>query len=154
QTNDISQGRFADGAASIYFMTTPTPRGTNTIGSVNPHAPSIDPIANRSVTLGQTLSFTVTATDPDVPPQTLTFSLDAGAPLGTSINPSSGLFTWTPAPAQAPATNTIVVRVTDSGVPPSSATRAFTVIVATPPKARISTDGNGHVSLVFGTLVN
>jgi hypothetical protein len=35
QTNDVSQGRFADGASAIYFMTTPTPRGPNTVGGGN-----------------------------------------------------------------------------------------------------------------------
>jgi len=32
QTNDISQGRYVDGTSSIHYMTTPTPRGPNTIG--------------------------------------------------------------------------------------------------------------------------
>ncbi len=35
QTNDISQGRYSDGAAPIYFMTTPTPRGANTLAGGN-----------------------------------------------------------------------------------------------------------------------
>ncbi|HXJ60628.1 MAG TPA: lamin tail domain-containing protein [Verrucomicrobiae bacterium] len=37
QTNGISQGRFADGAAAIYYMITPTPRGRNVIGLPPPH---------------------------------------------------------------------------------------------------------------------
>src|SRR5262249_61867673 len=48
-----------------------------------------------------TLTFTATATDPDIPAQTLTFSL-VGAPSGTSIDAASGAFTRTPTEAQGP----------------------------------------------------
>src|SRR5262249_61400748 len=44
-------------------------------------------------------SFTATATDADLPAQTLTFSL-VGAPSGASIGASSGVFSWTPSEAQ------------------------------------------------------
>jgi hypothetical protein len=150
QTNDISEGRFADGAASVYFMTTPTPRGPNSIGLGNA-APTVNPIGDRIVTLGQTLSFTATATDPDFPAQTLSFSLSGGGPSGATIGSGSGLFTWTPSALQAPSTNTIAVRATDNGVPPMSGTRSFVVRVVLPPKAVISSAG-GQVSLGFGTL--
>src|SRR5207249_10026419 len=46
-----------------------------------------------------------------------------------SLNPSSGLFSWTPTEAQGPSTNTVTVRVTDNGVPPLSDTRNFTIVV-------------------------
>jgi hypothetical protein len=49
-----------------------------------------------------TLTFTNTATDADLPAQNLTFSLDAGAPDGAEIDPETGVFTWTPTPAQSP----------------------------------------------------
>jgi hypothetical protein len=77
------------------------------------------------------LTFTASATDADQPPQTLTFSLGAGAPTGASIT-SGGVFTWTPAAGQAPSTNTIAVIVTDSGVPQMSATNSFSVVVYRP----------------------
>jgi hypothetical protein len=150
QTNNISEGRFADGAATRYFMTTPTPRGPNSIGAGG-SAPVINPIADRTVTLGQTVSFTVTATDADVPPQSLSFGLDAGFPPGAAINSGSGLFTWTPTALQAPSVNVITVRVTDSGVPPLSSARSFTINVRTPPRATITMDGSGHVTLAFAT---
>ena len=63
------------------------------------------------------------------PANTLTFSLDAGAPAGASINPVTGVFTWTPTEAQGPGVYPITVRVTDNGQPPKSATRTFTVTV-------------------------
>jgi hypothetical protein len=58
------------------------------------------------------LSFTATATDPDVPPQTLTFSLGPGAPPSASIT-SGGYFTWTPTEAQGPGVYNINITVSD-----------------------------------------
>ena len=72
--------------------------------------------------------FKATATDPDVPAQTLTFSL-VNEPLGASIDPLSGDFTWTPTEAQGPATYTFDVKVTDSGSPPLSDSKSVTVMV-------------------------
>lgn len=95
-------------------------------------APTLGAISNRTVTLGQTLLFTASATDTDQPPQTLTFSLAAGAPAGATINSSSGQFSWKP--STAPATNSIGVVVTDSGTPSLSATQTFTVTVTLPPQ--------------------
>ena len=150
-SDNLSEGRFANGAATRYFMTTPTPRGPNTIGGSGNTAPVLNPIANRTITLGQTVSFTVTATDAEVPPQTLGFSLDAGFPSGAAINSANGNFTWVPTLAQAPSVNTITVRATDNGVPALSSTRSFTVTVRTPPRATITIDGSGHVTLGFAT---
>ena len=64
QVSNISEGRFADGASAIYAMTNPTPRAPNIVGGAN-LPPQIAPIQNRIVTLGQTLNFTVAATDPE-----------------------------------------------------------------------------------------
>ncbi len=44
-------------------------------------------------------TFTVKATDSDIPIQTLTYSLD-GAPDGATINSTTGLFNWTPSEIQ------------------------------------------------------
>ena len=94
-------------------------------------APVLAPIANQLLILGQTLSLTASATDTDLPPQTLTFSLGPGAPEGATIGPASGQLSWTP--TNAPATNTLSVIVTDNGIPSLSATQSFTVTVLPPP---------------------
>ncbi|MBK8002103.1 MAG: lamin tail domain-containing protein [Verrucomicrobia bacterium] len=151
QTNEISEGRFADGAQTRYYMTTPTPRGPNTIGLGNA-APTLAAIADRVVTLGQTVTLTAVGSDSDFPAQTLSYSVDAVAPAGATINGVSGQFAWTPTIAQVPSTNVITVRVTDNGVPALSAARSFTIVVRTPPRAVIANDGSGNVSLGFGTL--
>jgi len=91
--------------------------------------PVIATIPNKTIGPEQLLSFTISVTDTDLPPQTLTFNLDPGAPAGASIDPTNGLFTWKPTRAQAPGTNVITVRVIDDGTPPLSATQSFTVIV-------------------------
>src|SRR5439155_25283933 len=57
-------------------------------------------------------TFTASATDTDVPAQTLTFSL-VGAPSGASIDASTGAFSWTPSEAQGPGTYPFAVRVSD-----------------------------------------
>src|SRR5262249_22159262 len=69
------------------------------------------------------------ATDTDVPLNTLTFSLDPGAPTGATINATSGVLTWTPSNTQGGAIYPLTVRVTDNGVPPRSDTKSFTVTV-------------------------
>jgi hypothetical protein len=58
----------------------------------------------------------------------LTYSLAAGAPAGASITPA-GVFSWTPTEAQGPGTYNITVQVTDSGTPPLSDRKTFTVTV-------------------------
>jgi hypothetical protein len=77
--------------------------------------PVLDPIGPKSVNELATLSFTATATDPDVPPQTLTFSLGAGAPPGASIT-SGGAFSWTPTEAKGPGSYVIRIIVSDGSL--------------------------------------
>ena len=55
-------------------------------------APIIDPIGLRTVVENETLSFTATATDPEG--AALTWSLGAGAPVGATIDPATGAFSW------------------------------------------------------------
>ncbi len=94
-------------------------------------APTLAAISNRTVTAGQTLTVTNTATDSNSPPQTLTFSLPV-APTGAVINATNGLLTWRPTISQSPTTNQVSVAVTDSGVPPLGATQSFMVTVLRP----------------------
>src|SRR5437660_124586 len=75
-----------------------------------------------------TLNVSASATDADLPANSLTFAL-VSAPLGMSINPASGAISWTPSEAQGPSTNVVSVSVTDNGVPALSVTNSFTVTV-------------------------
>ncbi|MCX6895149.1 MAG: Ig domain-containing protein [Verrucomicrobia bacterium] len=99
-----------------------------------PNQPPVLPaLSNVVIMAGSNLTVNAAATDPDAPAQTLAYSL-ATAPAGASVNPTNGLFSWRPAIAQSPSTNPVVLTVTDSGVPPLSATQSFQIIVTPPAK--------------------
>ncbi len=150
QTNDVSQGRYPDGIGLVYFLAAPTPRAPNSFNGNLP--PVLDPIADRILYRGETLAFTVTASDPNLPPQILAFSLD-NPPPGMTIDPASGLLQWTPPFAQPPGTNGVTVRVTDNGTPILSAARSFKIIVALPPQLTgISRLLNGNLALSFQAI--
>src|SRR5256884_54578 len=100
---------------------------TVTVNEVN-LAPVLTVPADQTMAEQTTLNVNASATDSDIPANTLTFAL-VSAPLGMSINPVSGAITWTPGEAQGPGTNLVSVSVTDNGVPALSATNSFTVIV-------------------------
>lgn len=100
---------------------------TVTVNEVNV-APELGAIGNKTVDEETALTFTATATDSDLPVNTLSFSL-VGAPAGASINPTSGAFSWTPTEAQGPGSYTFSVRVTDNGTPSLSDERSVTVEV-------------------------
>jgi hypothetical protein len=134
--------------------------GTNTITTivtntnpfdpvtVNPHlsatnsfivivyAPTLAPMSGVTVDVGQTVSFTASATDND-PTRTLTFSLVA-APAGATIT-AGGVFNWQPVKANANSSNPVQVTVTDNSVPSLSDTKSFTIFVnPLPPPPRLS----------------
>src|SRR3970040_460947 len=100
---------------------TPAQSDTRTISiTVTPAGstpPTLNPIGPQTVDEEVMLTFTATATDPDIG-QTLTFSLGAGGPPGPSIDPLTGVFTWTPTEAQGPNTYLVTVIVADNGSPP------------------------------------
>jgi len=96
------------------------------VNSVN-DAPALNAIANYNINVGDNLSFTAVGSDIDLPPQTLSYSLQGTVPSGATINSTSGAFSWTPAAAQGGQIHTITVRVTDNGSPALFAERTFTV---------------------------
>jgi len=77
-------------------------------------APVLATIPPQSVNFGQTLTFTASATDQDLPTQTLAYTM-AGAPDGATLDPGSGAFAWTPTEAQAQSNYAFTVTVTDNG---------------------------------------
>jgi hypothetical protein len=76
-------------------------------------APHLEPIEDQDVQAGDTVSFQATASDADLPAQSLTFAL-VGGPIGATIDASAGWFQWPLSPDTASSTNTVTVRVTDS----------------------------------------
>ncbi len=149
QTDDISEGRFPDGANARFFMNVATPRTTNIIPNT---PPVLGPLTNRALHYGQAIAFTATATDAESAFQTLAFSLDPGAPSGASIQPATGAFVWTAIGIPVPSTNSISVRVTDNGTPPLSAFGTFNIFVYPPPSLTAVGSGGSNISLSFGTV--
>ena len=137
QTNDVSEGRFHDGQPAIYAMITPTPGAANTLPNT---PPQLAPISDQEVTIGQTLVFTASATDADVPAQMLIYTLGADAPPGATINAIGGQVSWTP--TSAPATSTFSVVVTDNGIPSLKDSRSLQVKVYTPPTLGVEVSGS------------
>jgi hypothetical protein len=80
------------------------------VNEVN-HPPVLEAIADVSQHYSEPVSIQAVATDPDLPANPLTFSLDE-APPGMTIDPETGLISWTPEQEQI-GTYTVVVRVTD-----------------------------------------
>jgi len=102
--------------------------------------PTLAPIPDQTVNEGSLLSVRVSATDPN-PAAVLTYSLKS-APPGATIDPNTGVFTYTP--TEGPATYPVTVRVTDNGALPLSDTTSFNIIVNdVPPTASISAPLDG-----------
>ncbi|HOW64014.1 MAG TPA: lamin tail domain-containing protein, partial [Verrucomicrobiota bacterium] len=103
-----------------------------------------------SVAAGSTLSLSLSATDPDSPANSLSFSLEAGFPAGMTLNASSGLLTWVAPIHLANTTQEVGVRVTDNGIPAASDLLNLTVRVMPPERWRyVTVTGAGSASLLY-----
>ena len=92
------------------------------------HAPVLAAIPDQLVTQGLPLTFQASASDPD-PGQALTFHLGADQPAGATIDPSTGLVSWTPASSQSPGLVSFTVSVSDNGSPVLSDAKTARVTV-------------------------
>jgi len=106
---------------------------TNTVNvhiiALPPNTPPVlAAVPNYAINVGAYLDVTNVATDTDSPAQTLVFTLPI-APANAAIISTNGLLSWRPMVSQANTTNPFSVVVTDSGIPPMSATQNFSVIV-------------------------
>jgi hypothetical protein len=129
----------------------PTPGAANFAAGTN-NPPVLAAIANRSVHQGYPATFTASATDADLPGQTLTFSLDGTPPAGASIGAASGIFNWPTATNQAPASYNFTVRVTDNGTPVLSDAKTFTITVLNLPRMNSVQVTSGTVRLEWDSF--
>lgn len=127
----------AQGPSTNTFTTIVADNGTPALTATNTFivvvneinlAPALQPIEAKSLHYGLPLTVQASASDPDLPANMLTYSLDQ-PPANMSIDAQSGLISWTPAQNQAGA-HSITVRVTDNASPALSASTTFQVNVS------------------------
>jgi len=97
---------------------------TITVGNIN-RPPAFDPIGNRQINEDDTLTFTVTATDPDG--DNLSYSAE-NLPTGATFEPETGLFLWTPDYGQD-GNYFVILTVTDDGISPASDSQEISITV-------------------------
>ncbi len=107
-----------------------------TVNEVN-EPPVLAALSNRTVHAGMLVTFTNVATDPDLPVNALSFSLDPGAPDEAMVQPVSGIFEWQTDTFDAGTTHPVTVRVTDDGNPLLSGTQSFNITVSAPPSLQV-----------------
>jgi len=115
--------------------------------------PMLASISDRVIMAGAALTITNSATDAGAPPQVLTYSLTGPPlpPVGASINPSNGVFSWRPSIAQGGTTNWFNVQVSDNCTPGMSAAQSFKIIVnrPVPPGLGNASITNGQIRLMI-----
>ncbi|MGL4465169.1 MAG: Rib/alpha-like domain-containing protein [Planctomycetia bacterium] len=121
------------GRSGVFDAVTPATFGasyTNTTAVIGkPILPStLASIPQKTVAVGATLTFTASAADLDAPPGGLTYTLDPGAPVGATIDPVTGVFSFTPPATQRVGLFVVGVRVSDG----SSAAFTNFVLTVTP----------------------
>lgn len=93
------------------------------------HAPVFAAIAPISISEAGALNVVVSATDSDLPTQTLTYSLGANAPSGLSINSATGEVTWLAPDSSGADLYLVTVIATDNGTPALSGRTTLSLTV-------------------------
>ena len=126
----------AQGPGTYIFKMAVTDNGSPPLSEINSFtvvvtevnvAPELWAQTNRTMAELTTLTVTNTATDADLPANTLSYTLLV-APTNAVID-FDGVIIWTPGETQGPSTNIFKTVVTDNGVPPLKATNSFAVVV-------------------------
>ncbi|MGJ8650134.1 MAG: lamin tail domain-containing protein [Opitutaceae bacterium] len=130
QATDVSQGRMFDGGSAITVMTPSTPGASNQALNT---APVLTTISDVTLYAGETIVFSAQATDAESAYQTLTFSLDSGAPSGATVT-SNGTFSWASPQGAAAGQYSATIRVTDNGSPVLDDSEMFTLHVEAIPQ--------------------
>jgi hypothetical protein len=113
--------------------------------------PVLGTIADRIIHAGTHLSFTIVASDPDLPADSLSYSLIGAGGSGAQIDAATGLFTWTN--TQQLGSHAFTVRVTDSGTPPANDTVTFNVEVVALPAFQAITLSSNTVHLAWSAII-
>jgi hypothetical protein len=101
---------------------------TSTIVALSNNPPTLSLSGPTVVDEGSNVVITAIASDPEMPLQSLLFTL-AGGPAGAVINPGTGQIQWQTGEGTGPSTNLFTVIARDNGLPPLFATNYITVTV-------------------------
>ncbi len=110
-----------------------TERVIITVNDVN-RAPILSAIGSQSANESETVSFTVSATDPDG--HTITLSA-ANLPSGATFTPATGLFSWSTDYDDAGVYSNISFTATDNGSPNHEDTETITITISNVNRAPI-----------------
>jgi Putative Ig domain./Cadherin domain./Cohesin domain. len=130
---------------------------TVTVNEVNA-APVLSPIGNKDIEELVPFTFTATATDADIPAQTLSYSLAAGTsgavPAGAAIDPLTGVFTWTPTEAQGDGTYTFDVCASDGSLSDCETItiKVYEDLEVTDADLKVGTETAGPYTLIPGSF--
>src|SRR6185312_15258124 len=99
---------------------------------------------------------TNSATDPDIPTNALTFQVFPG-PVGASVDPTNGIFTWTPDGSFVGTTNSVTIVVTDDNPQAAneqqlSDSKTFNIYVAPAPSFSGAVLTNGGLTLTWSSI--
>jgi sugar lactone lactonase YvrE len=121
--------------------------------TIENQAPTANP-ASFSVFEGSSFNGILAASDPDLPPQTLTFSIVAQAAKGTAVitNTITGGFIYTPAAGQT-GPDTFTFKVNDGIVDSAPAAVSVTINAPNPPIAQNGSNSTTQGVAVAGLLI-
>ena len=105
----------------------PVPALPQAVTTIPTNAPVLGSVTNFTIRPGDALVVTNQVLQ-GKPVGAWLFTVDPGAAAGASVNPTNGVFRWTPTCDQASTTNFMTVRVTDTGW--TNMTDAVSFIVA------------------------
>lgn len=113
-----TQAQINEGTANVTIQATDIAGNASTqaytITFVPNQAPTLDAISNQSVNEGTTFTYALVAQDPNLPGETLTYTLISG-PANAVLNPTTGVVTFTTLETDGGTTKSLTVRVTDAG---------------------------------------
>ena len=98
--------------------------------------------------VGTPYNYQLDATDPNLPNDSLTYSLLAPIPAGMTVNQATGLISWVPSSIQV-GVNTVKARVTDAGSLYATQTLTMTVAANLPPVITSKPPTTGKVGVPY-----
>jgi hypothetical protein len=111
-------------------------------------------LSNYVISVSQPLTVTNTATDSNLS-AILNYNLSGyPTPAPSAMITTNGIITWTPALADAGTAFTFTTIVSDNGVPPASATNAFTVFVLPAPAVQNAIVTTTNITLRWSASTN